>query len=339
MSTRPWEIQDSRESHFPTAAPHLGWGTWWEPESRAQFYQTCPSPQHLPFLETENMVCQESVVLGDASVAAAQEHTAGDRGFRTDRHRLQGRGRRASQNRWTTVWLETSATYRASSPKPPQTILLSIHSNAHGAHYSWTRNIQRLPTADRTDFSDCHLLCFPTLPHPSLPTTSLPAQVILRTPVSLVPPFPSRVFPSPKCCSIFAFSPLFLFSCPSQDGACATSSMKPSLTIPPHSDPASPLSSFVVRCLPGDRSCDTLMCEGLSFQLSYKRLKSQALALVSAECLRMRAVSGQGCSRRKLRSEEILMPRPYLPEILILLFWGGGGGDAGRTNYIICRAA
>lgn len=192
-----------------------------------------------------------------------------------------------------------------------------------------------------SDFSDCHLLGFPTLPHPSLPTTSLPAQVILRTPVSLVPPFPPRVFPSPKCCSIFVFSPIFLFSCPSQDGARATSSRKPSLTIPPHSDPASPLSSFVVRChhcLPGDCSCDTLMCEGLSFQLSYKHLESQALALVSAECLRMRAASGLGCSRKKLSSEEILMPRPYLPEILILLFRGVGVG-AGRTNYIICRAA
>lgn len=196
MSTRPWEIQDGRESHFPTAAPHLGWGTLWEQKSRAQFYQKCPSPHHLPFLEMENMVCQESVAFGDTSVAAAQEHTAGDRGFRTDRHRLRGRGRRASQNRWTTVWLETSATYRASSPKPPQTILLFIHSNAHGAHYSWTRNIQRLPTADRTLTSQT-VTSWASQPCPtpaSQPHLSLPKSYSTLQ-LAWFLPFPHESFP------------------------------------------------------------------------------------------------------------------------------------------------
>lgn len=101
--------------------------------------------------------------------------------------------------------------------------------------------------------------------------------------------------------------------------------MKPSLTLPAHSDPSA-LSPLVVchhRCLPGDCSRD-----GLTFQLGYK-LESQALASVSAKCLSIRA--GQGRSRRKLHFE-VLMPRPYFPDILMLLLGGEGGRQGGSTT-------
>lgn len=81
-----------------TATFLQGLFTWVrEPDGRwraePSFYQKRHSPHCLPFLYSE------SIVLGDPSITAAQDHITGDTGLHTDRHHQRGRGCKASQNR------------------------------------------------------------------------------------------------------------------------------------------------------------------------------------------------------------------------------------------------
>lgn len=144
------------------------------------------------------MIYSVSVVLRDASIAAAQDRPAGDMGSCTGRHRLRGRGCRASKNRWVTVLAGNLGDLAGwSSLSFPQTLLLFIHSNV----CSWSTLFldpeysAALHYRQHSDFSDGHFLCFPLLPHPGFPTTSL-CSSDTHTPVSLALLFPPRMSPS-----------------------------------------------------------------------------------------------------------------------------------------------
>lgn len=81
MSTRLGEIQDGRESLLPAGLPGLG--NQWDQKAKPRFYQKHLPPTH-PWLTVPRngrTWSARSVVLGDASVAAAQDHTAGDMRF------------------------------------------------------------------------------------------------------------------------------------------------------------------------------------------------------------------------------------------------------------------
>lgn len=136
-------------------------------------------------------------------------------------------------------------------------------------------NIQRLPSAHRTLTSRLSLPVLSSSAPPQPPDHLSPPKshsAFQLTWLLLSPRSPS--LSQTLLCPCLLFS-LTVFSCPSQGGAWATSSVKPFWISPRHSDPAPPRSSFLVRrphCLPRDCSCDTLTCEGLSCQFSYKCL-------------------------------------------------------------------
>lgn len=203
-----WEIQDGRNSRLPAWGAHLGWGTWWEWESPALFFTRSTQPTHPPTTccpqKWENIVCSASVVLGDASVAAAGDHSAGDTKFLLRRAPPAGQGCRASRTGGAELWLDTSAIWQARPLKLPHTLLLFIPSVVRGAHYSWARNIQRLPIADRIQTSQTVISCA-SQPRPT--PASQPHLPPLKSHRTL--PSPRRVLPFPYC-----YLPLpFLLSC------------------------------------------------------------------------------------------------------------------------------
>ena len=188
-----------------------------------------------------------------------------------------------------------------------------------------------------SDFSDGHFLHFPTPPCPGFPATPPSTQVTVHTPVSLLPPslppLDRSILPLPKC-----YLPLPFLLSPSLLSSFSGGRMHhllleafqdhPTPTrIPPHL-PELPHGSLPP--LPrGNCSCDTLACEVLLFQLSYKPLESQVPASVSARCLGMRAAPGHD-SRREFGFEEILMPGTAPPHRRFGFYCSGG--KAGRKD-------
>lgn len=131
----------------------------------------------------------------------------------TGRHRLRGRGCRASKNRWVTVLAGNLGDLAGwSSLSLPQTLFLFIHSNVCSwstlfldPEYSAASHYRQ-----HSDFSDGHFLCFPLLPHPGFPTTSL-CSSHAHTPVSLALLFPPPNESLPFLSAILLLS--FLLSC------------------------------------------------------------------------------------------------------------------------------
>ena len=180
VSTEPWEIQGGRDSPF-LRGPLTGvGGTRYGLESRVQFLPEAPPTTHcLLFLEMG----------GHGLLSICSWGQQGTRGSGTDRHHLRGRACRASKNRWAAVLAGNLRDLVGWSPLSlPQTFLVFIHSNVR----SWSTLFldpehSAAPHCQQdSDFSDCHFLCVPAVPHPGFSITSpLNAQRSTHAPTQL----------------------------------------------------------------------------------------------------------------------------------------------------------
>lgn len=114
-----------------------------------RFHRSAPLPHCSPFLEMGELgLLRVCCSWGHFNRCCPRPHCRGHGG---PHGAPPPAGERAEPSRvgGPQFRLETLATEQASPLSLPQTILLFIHSDVHGARYSWTPNIRRLPIADR----------------------------------------------------------------------------------------------------------------------------------------------------------------------------------------------